>query len=126
MAEKPKRPISVQEFKQPQSSLSQLAIKALTLEQITQREQWTSEIEQSEATLKNVPANIDPAMAIQEADRNFEKELKQQLRSQIFHRVDADDAITVDSVIRNTENEDFRIKSLIREVILSKSFAPSR
>lgn len=66
-------------------------IKALTSEQITQREQWTSEIEQSEATLKNVPANIDPAMAIHEADRNFEKGLKQQLRSQIFHRVDADD-----------------------------------
>ncbi|MDA1229850.1 MAG: DUF1588 domain-containing protein [Planctomycetota bacterium] len=66
-------------------------MKALTPEQVTQREQLTSEIDLSEAALRNVPANIDPATAIQEADRNFEEELKQQLRSRIFHRVDADD-----------------------------------
>ncbi len=65
---------------------------ALTSSQQEKKLQLTEAIAQTEVALGNVPANIDPNNEQRMATRAFEEDLKQQLRSRDFHRIEIQDS----------------------------------
>jgi len=64
---------------------------ALAPDQKAHLEELESAIEQTEAELKQVPENVDPAQATRDANQRFEDELRQKIRSQTFRRVAVSD-----------------------------------
>lgn len=64
---------------------------ALTSEQKASRDVWVRAVQESHAALKQIPPNRDPQQAVQDAQRGFDDELKQKMRSRTFQRVAAAD-----------------------------------
>jgi len=71
-------------------SESELAA-ALSVEQRLAREKLTVTLSKTVSDLNNVPPNIDPKVATQQAELAFEDELRRQLRSRTFRRMPAKD-----------------------------------
>jgi hypothetical protein len=66
-------------------------LKALDLEQKASYESLTNMIDESEAALNDVPPNQDPGKLAREAEKEYEKKIRQQMRSQSFQRIAASD-----------------------------------
>jgi hypothetical protein len=62
-------------------------LQALTAEQRAQRDALSETLAQSEAALKKVPQNLDPRKLQQDAQRRFDDQLRNKMRSPIFERV---------------------------------------
>lgn len=65
--------------------------QALTPEQKAKREALSKALEQSQAAVQRVPAPRDPRKLQQDAQRRFDDEIRNKMRSQIFERVAAAD-----------------------------------
>ncbi|MDH3585243.1 MAG: DUF1588 domain-containing protein, partial [Phycisphaerae bacterium] len=66
-------------------------LQALNPDQKAARNTLVKALKQSEAALKKVPKPLDPRKQQQEAQKRFENEIRNQLRSRTFHRVAASD-----------------------------------
>jgi hypothetical protein len=66
-------------------------VQALTSEQRARKEALTKALEHSEAALKKVPQPVDVGQLQQDAQRRFDNEIRNKMRSQVFVRVAAAD-----------------------------------
>ncbi len=65
--------------------------------------------------------------ALVKEDRRFAKAFTAHLlRFALARELDPSDSLTVDSIVARTEKEEFKLKSIVREVILSKDFSGVR
>lgn len=61
-------------------------VEALTSSQRSKRDRLQTAIDQAQFDLKSVPENRDPRRAQQDAQKNFDEDIRTQLRSQTFRR----------------------------------------
>ena len=66
-------------------------LAAMTEQQRSQREQLLASLGKAREELGQVPANVDPAQAVEQSRLQFEDDLRRQLRSREFRRVEVDD-----------------------------------
>ena len=66
-------------------------VAALKPEQRQQKETLTTARDRAQADLQAVPPNRDPGRARQDAQKNFDDDIRNQLRSQTFRRVPSND-----------------------------------
>ena len=67
-------------------------LQALTPQQKVKRKALISTLEESTAALKKIPAPVDPKKLVQNAQRRFDDQMRNKMRSRTFERVAAADA----------------------------------